>query len=595
MDPQLIGFVLVATSVLSAWAGPPNIVVIMADDMGWNDVSYHGSDQILTPNIDVIGYQGVMLHQYYTDAFGTPSRSAFFTGKYPSTTGTQSESIRAAEDRGLSVTEKLLPSYLKDLGYSTHLVGKWGLGKSREQYLPTNRGFDSFFGFLDGAVDYYTYNLIEKWNRTEYFGLDLYENLNPVEDTKGHLSDVLTDRAVQLIREHDTSEPLYLQLSHAAPHAGGGLVSLQAAPASIDSNDHIAHSARRLYAGMVTQLDKSVGHIMAVLAEKEILQNTIVVFISDNGAAPVGPTQNFGSNLPFRGCKGTPWEGGVRASALLWHADLVSEIWHGLFHVTDWLPTLVAAAGGNVSKVDGVNQWSALKDNTQSTRESVLISIDDLNGWAAYREGDFKFVVGHLNNEASKYHGSKLMELRLQGPAYENSLLECETARIFKEFLERDLSIDNVIMKRNDSSIIKIVDEEVSELCIPSQAKGCLYNIKDDPFEANDLWNASPDLVKLLTLKIRSLWANIIPRSVPKLDNRANPSKKNFIWSPWVKEDEPYPQTLLTPPLFPLQVSKAELQYLVDLNLGSFKEKMFDYIQNMGDSFVKSVGGLFNF
>lgn len=227
---------------------------------------------------------------------------------------------------------------------------------------------------------------------------------------------------------------------------------------------------------MVTQLDKSIGHIMAALGEKEILYNTIVVFISDNGAAPIGPTQNFGSNLPFRGRKGTPWEGGLRSLALIWHLDLVSHISHELFHVTDWLPTLVAAGRGNATDVDGVNQWNTLKENndTPSDRNCLLLSIDDLNGWAAIRDGDYKFIVGDLKQEAGEageYHGKELLELRLEEPVYNEVLADCETKKVFLDFLNREIDTENVVFKRNESIVAGAANEDETKLCVPSPGK----------------------------------------------------------------------------------------------------------------------------
>ncbi|CAG9795258.1 unnamed protein product [Diatraea saccharalis] len=488
----------------------PNIVFIVADDLGWDDVSFHGSDQILTPNIDVLAYQGVVLNQYYTDSEGTASRSALFTGKYPSRIGMQGVSIKASEDRGISISERLLPAHLRELGYKTHLIGKWGVGKSRACYLPTNRGFDSSYGFSSDAVDYLTYNTIEELNDTSFFGLDLFDNLDVVDDKSGHLTDIITNKAIDIIRNHDTKEPLYLHVSHAAPHIGGALVTLQPPLESVEANKHISHSARRLYAGLVTSLDNSVGHIIATLAERDILQNTIVVFVSDNGAPAVGAAKNFGSNFPFRGTKGSPWEGGVRTIGLVWYATMALRIHNSIFHVTDWLPTLVTAAGGNINhKIDGINQWAVLMNNETPQRNEALITIDDLNGWAAFRE-----------------------------------------------------------------------------------AKGCLYEISVDPTEINDLWYTLPDVVRRMSLRLRSFWTESKARRRPQSDPRADPSLRNYVWFPWVNDE----QSNLEPPpvpMFPLQVSLGEMQYLVDLNFNLLKDKLNTYIGNVKESITESVGKLF--
>ncbi|XP_059046112.1 arylsulfatase B-like [Achroia grisella] len=573
----------------------PNIVFIVADDLGWDDVSFHGSDEILTPNIDVLAYEGVILNQYYTDTEGTASRSALFTGKYAMRLGTQGISLSAAEDRGIPISEALLPSYLGKLGYSTHLVGKWNVGKSREHYLPTSRGFDSFYGFVGRSVDYYTYNLVENCNGSDFFGLNLFNNSDPVFDQTGHLTEILTDQALRIIRGHNVSVPLYLHISHAAPHVGGGLVNLQPPLDSIEANAHIAYSARRLYAGLVTSLDKSIGHIVSALAERDILDNTILIFVSDNGAASTGSSQNFGSNLPFRGTKGTPWDGAARAIALLWHSSLSPKIHDGLFHVTDWLPTLVNAAGGNISEqIDGINQWDTINHDEKSKRLDILITIDDLNGWAAFRQGDFKIIVGDVNQNFSVFYSKELKVLRTPIPSYEGMLLECDTNRIFREMLDLVMDVDLAFSKRKELIVTNIHENEMDvNLCVPTKAKGCLFNITADPSETNDLWNSLPELVRHMTLRLRILWMEMIPRRQPESDSRANPSNRNYIWYPWVENNE----VILEPPktpAFPLQVSVNELEYLVDLNMNTFKENLNQYIKNMSKSFIRSVTSLFS-
>ncbi|KAL4707922.1 hypothetical protein ACJJTC_013713 [Scirpophaga incertulas] len=589
---------LMNISVRAKNAKQPNIVFIVADDLGWDDVSFHGSDQILTPNIDMLAYQGVILNQYYTGTGGSEARSALFTGKYPMRLGMQGDSIRAAEDRGVPLTDHLLPHFLRELGYKTHLVGKWGVGKSRAHFLPTRRGFDTFYGFLGNAVDYLTYNTVEECNGTTFFGLDFFNNIEPIYNQTGHLTEVLTEKAVEVIRKHNTSKPLYLHISHAAPHVGGGLVSLQPPLESLKANSHIAHSARRLYAGLVTSLDVSIGNIVASLAERNILQNTIIVFVSDNGAPSRGPTQNFGSNLPFRGIKGTPWEGCVRSTAIVWHNKIVSKSLDSIFHVTDWCPTLIAAAGGSVSKnIDGYNQWNTITDEEPSQRHDALIAINDLEGWAAFREGDYKIIVGNVQRNVSGYYGNEfkqqLMSKKIQ-PLYDDILIASETAHVFKEILNIAVDVDTVFFKRKNMNVTHFIKSNMSiPACFPTKVKGCLYNISVDPLETNDLWFKSSDVARRMALRLRSLWSELQPRRQPLSDSRANPSLRNYVWSPWVKNDELTSETP-TAPKFPSEVTKGELQYLVDLNFNSLKDRVNMFIGNMRDTMVKSVGGLFS-
>ncbi|GBP48056.1 Arylsulfatase B [Eumeta japonica] len=259
-----IFLVLVALAVrANPCHSPPHIVFILADDMGWRDVSYHGSDQILTPNIDALAYSGVMLRHYYSEAICTPARTALLTGKYPWRLGMQGIPLMNGEDRGIPLTERLLPSHLKALGYLTHLVGKWHVGMSRDEQLPTFRGFDTHYGIRGGFVDYLTYDKVEnrrlhladfshtavayyralKRNRTsvvlpsiaraalpwlgwvrlsctsrpvshhgavwlqwpsgeEVFGKDLYDGMTPQLDERRYITDAFTARAWE--RNRDT-------------------------------------------------------------------------------------------------------------------------------------------------------------------------------------------------------------------------------------------------------------------------------------------------------------------------------------------------------------------------------------------------------
>ncbi|KPJ19475.1 Arylsulfatase B [Papilio machaon] len=594
---KLLSLFIFLNEIYGEEVSKPHIIFILFDDLGWNDVSFLGSYDIRTPNIDTLASDGIVLNQYYTDAFGTPSRSALLTGKYPMRLGVQGISISASEDLGIPESERLLPSYLRELDYETYLIGKWNVGKSRQHYLPIHRGFNTFYGFLDGSIDYFTHDLIEKWNGATAFGLNLYNNTQPVEDQSGHVTEIFTDKAIEIIRNHDRTVPLYLQLSHAAPHTGGGLVNLQTPADTIAANSHIAHSARRTYAGMVTGLDKSVGSIVAALSENEMLQSTIIVIVSDNGALTTGALQNFGSNFPLRGVKGTPWEGAIRSPALIWSPILPTKIMNEVFHVTDWLPTLVHAAGGAVKKpIDGVNQWLSLKDGKKSKRKEIVLAVDNLSGWVAFRDGDLKIILGKVDEETSGYYGEELQALRKDPPSYEDMLLDCKVSNVLRDKLGVSIEPESITAKRKELNLSGLHVLQSADICIPTKEKGCLFNISADPLEAHDLWNKLPDIVHYLTLRVRVLWSEMKPRCEPKRDPRADPSLRNYTWAPWIENDEisiePENKTY---PAFPLHLSQKELQYIFKLNVGTFSEKLCKLIKNMGDSFTKTLSSLFNY
>lgn len=248
---------------------------------------------------------------------------------------------------------------------------------------------------------------------------------------------------------------------------------------------------------MVTGVDKSVGRIVSALSESGMLDNTVIVFISDNGAPTTGMTQNFGTNLPLRGIKNTPWEGGMRSIGLLWHSTLASGTYHGLFHVTDWLPTLVAAAGGEMrTKIDGINQWDTLTRDSvgPSPRNEMLLTIDDLNGWAAFREGDFKIIVGDLSQATNDYPGLLFKSLRTEAPDYEETLFNSETSRIFRDTLELMLDVDEAFMKRNESNLLLqiMAADEDAQPCVPTKGKYQLF------IHILDTFHVTTIIIKLL-------------------------------------------------------------------------------------------------
>ncbi|XP_030025576.1 arylsulfatase B isoform X2 [Manduca sexta] len=510
----------------------------MVDDMGWNDVSFHGSNQILTPNIDNLAYQGVILQQYYSEAICTPARTALLTGKYPMRLGMHGNPLFNSEDRGIPLTERLLPSYLKELGYSTHLVGKWHVGMSKEEYLPTSRGYDTHYGMRGGYIDYYTYNKVETWpNGRLMFGLDLFDNAIPQVNEDRYIVDALTDKVVKIIHHHNTSRPLFLHMTHNAPHAGNSGGALQPPLHSTVKHRHIANSDRRLYAEIVTQIDRSVGRIITALAEKFILHDTIIVFASDNGSPTVGSLRNWGVNLPFRGTKWTPWEGGVRVPAFVWHSSFTPRVWNGLMHITDWLPTLTAAAGGKLNKeIDGVNQWDAIVNDGDSKRNEVLVAVEDnaSNMYAAYRAGDYKVIVGNVTGLNNNHYGAELLINKAQPPAYYPSLRSCEVAKIF-DLMGIYLDQQHVEATRKAATIKQLDQVKDQNLCIPTPTRGCLFNVRQDPSESHDLWNRANKIVVLLTSRLRALWAMQTRRSPPNLRNESDPANFDYVWTPWIK------------------------------------------------------------
>ncbi|CAG5130887.1 unnamed protein product [Candidula unifasciata] len=378
----------------------PHIILIVADDLGYNDVSFHGSDQIPTPNIDFLGYNGIILNNYYVSPICTPTRSALMTGRHPIHTGMQSGVIVGDQPYGLPLNETIMPQHLNALGYQSHIVGKWHLGMLKWEYTPLYRGFKSHLGYYQGCEDYYTHTYeanLDQW------GLDFRRDKEITWNyTNQYSTEIFKNEAVRIINEHNKSEPLFLYLPFQSVHSGNGDgINLQAPQSYIDRFSYIENRKRRTYAAMLSALDDAVGVVYDTLVNNSMLNNSIIVFTTDNGGPANGFDFNAANNYPLRGVKATIWEGGVRGVGLI-HSPLLSKqgyVSEQMFHVTDWLPTLYTAAGGNASSLanlDGFNSWDMLNSNGSAVRTEMLHNIDPIANESAIRVGDYKLIVGNL-------------------------------------------------------------------------------------------------------------------------------------------------------------------------------------------------------
>ncbi|KAJ7390387.1 hypothetical protein OS493_025640 [Desmophyllum pertusum] len=196
----------------------PHIIMIVADDLGWDDVSFHGSPQIPTPHIDKLANTGVILNSYYVNPLCTPTRASLMTGKYAVNLGVQHETVFGTQPYGLPLSEATTPQYLKSLGYRTHGVGKWHLGFFEKEYTPTYRGFETFYGFWNGKEDYWDHTSLE-----DVWGTDLRDNMKAVKNETGHYgTELFSEVAERIIDTHNKSEPLYLYLAQQGVHSANG-------------------------------------------------------------------------------------------------------------------------------------------------------------------------------------------------------------------------------------------------------------------------------------------------------------------------------------------------------------------------------------
>ncbi|XP_050343342.1 arylsulfatase J-like isoform X2 [Nymphalis io] len=510
----------------------PNVILIIADDMGWDDVSFHGSNQILTPNIDLLAYTGVALERYYSHCVCTPSRSALLTGKFAHVTGMQGYPLTNSEDRALPITEKTLPQYFKEVGYATHLVGKWHVGQSRVEYLPTSRGFDSHFGHRGGYIDYYEYTLLETWSVGDVSGFDLFRNYTAAWDVEGYITDVYNREAISLIDSHDISKPLFLMVAHNAPHSANEGAPLQAPPELVRSLRYIDLPQRRYYAAMVKKLDDSVGDIVKALSNKGILDNTIIAFISDNGGITSGMSVNYAINWPLRGLKMTPFEGGIRVNGVVWSKNLTQgeHLWKGYMHVADWLPTLLSAVGLEPpANIDGIDLWDSIVSNSESKRD-VIFEIDDYTGFMAIISNDYKLVTGVVITNYSNHQGDMFRGIIGNGPSYEDAIRNSTLYTVLS-----DLGIPFKMSDTRLRNKIKIsCNVDKTNICYPKNGKWCLFNIKEDPCEIIDLSSTYPDIAEKLYFQLKIEMNRTIPRKVPhEINLQAIPSLHNYTWDVW--------------------------------------------------------------
>lgn len=376
------------TAVAAAPAGPvggrPNILFILADDLGYADLGVYGQHDFATPYLDRLAGQGLRFTQAYANsAVCSATRFGLITGRYQyRLRGGLEEPIAGASDTlGLPPDHPTLPSLLKKQGYKTALIGKWHLG-FLPKFGPLKSGYDEFFGNYGGAVDYFTHG-------SGVGREDLFEGEVPAHEV-GYYTDVLASHASDYLRRRRTGEPFFLSLHFTAPHWPWEGPHDEAVSRQIKSLFHYDGGSLAKYAEIVGALDAAVGRVLRTLDEQGLAENTIVIFTSDNGG------ERFSHNWPFSGQKTELLEGGVRVPALLrWPARIEAGGATEQVAITmDWLPTLLAAAGGAPDPAyptDGLNLLPILLGD-EPRAERTLFWRYKANSQRAARSGDWKYL-----------------------------------------------------------------------------------------------------------------------------------------------------------------------------------------------------------
>lgn len=365
-------------AAVSASAARPNIVYILADDLGWADVGFHGPD-IRTPQLDKLAAAGAKLEAFYVMPVCTPTRAALLTGRYPIRYGLQFNVLRPTSQHGLPVAERTLPQALREAGYETAICGKWHLGHAKPEYLPLRRGFDHQYGLFLGMCDYFTH--------MEAGGFDWHRDDKVCRD-EGYTTQLIAKESIRLIEHRDKNKPLFLYVPFNAVHG-----PIQA-PESYSKPYERLTGQRRIYAGMVAAMDEGVGQILAAIGQQGMSSNTLVIFSSDNGGL-INKGEPTASNGPLRGGKGSLYEGGTRVPACAtWPGHIpAGAVVQEPLHIVDWYPTLLKLAGTALDQklpLDGRDAWPTIAHGQPSPHDALLLNTVGRQG--ALRMGAWKLV-----------------------------------------------------------------------------------------------------------------------------------------------------------------------------------------------------------
>jgi arylsulfatase A-like enzyme len=392
---------VIATSILAsaqvAASERPNIVVIVADDLGWADVGYHGGN-IDTPSLDRLAEQGVQLNRFYTTPICSPTRAALMTGRDPIRLGVAYGVIMPWDNIGVNPAEHFMPESFGAAGYQTAMVGKWHLGHAQMTYHPNERGFEHFYGHLHTEVGFYP-------PFANVGGKDFQVN-GVTADDEGYETYLLADEVSRYIRERDAQKPFFIYMPFIAPHtpldAPAELqekykdIDTDLPPARSNQTDStrriskmlMRESARPMYAAVVDGMDQAIGQVLDTLDKEGLSDNTIVLFFSDNG----GAAYSYGGadNAPLRGGKGETFEGGIRVVSLMrWPEKLQGgQIFDQVMTVMDVFPTLADAAGVdplNTFEFDGSSLWPSISEGATHSREDMIMFASEIPIYGSFK------------------------------------------------------------------------------------------------------------------------------------------------------------------------------------------------------------------
>ena len=467
--------VLVAVVIVVADAKPvadkPHIVYILVDDWGWANVGYHRNPptpEVDTPNIDSLVKEGLELDQFYAYRYCSPSRSSLITGRYPIHVNIMNPIIASQYNpddpvsgyAGIPRNMTGIASKLKKAGYATHMVGKWHIGAATPDHIPTGRGFDTSFGYLNGVNDYFTERL-GRCNRTPI--VDLWDTDKPATGVNGtgidnYEESLFEQRLMEIVNGHDTSVPLFLYYPAHLVHG-----PLEVPDQYLTKFNFIDDKTHQQYHAMVKYLDDTVGKLTAALKKRGMWDNLLLVTTSDNG----GPLYTGANNYPLKGSKHSDWQGGIRINAFV-SGGYLPEVMRGkkceeYIHISDWYATFCALAGvdptdeaaakAKLPPIDSLNMWPLISGaNSTSPRTEIPVSN------STFISGDYKIITGDKVGDYDVHTGPQFPNITT-GPHDIYKTAKC--------------------------------------------GDGCLYNIQLDPNEYDDLATKMPHVLEMMQEKLQ--------------------------------------------------------------------------------------------
>lgn len=407
----ILGSCFLAPLMLQAQPSKPNIVIILADDLGWGDVGFHGSS-IQTPCLDQLVDEGVELSRFYTSPISSPSRAGLLTGRYPNRFGFRQAVIPPWRKDGLDVKEETIANLLERNGYKNRaVIGKWHLGHTYKEHYPMNRGFTHFYGHLNGAIDYFTHEREGE--------LDWHNDWNSCYD-KGYATELLTQEAVKCIQNYSKEGPFFLYIAYNAPHS-----PFQAQQKDIElycnNYDELSPDEQKkvTYKAMVSCMDRGIGQIVETLKKQNLMDNTLILFYSDNGAA-LGPCGASSGKL--RNGKFTEWDGGVRSPAILYWKDCepyYDQIASQLTGFVDVAPTVKELVGDQTipqRAYDGMSMMPILTGKAKKISRCIYLGNGAVvsDNYKLIKKDystlkiDVDFLVDYKNDPYERVNASKI-------------------------------------------------------------------------------------------------------------------------------------------------------------------------------------------